>query len=281
MNFEHQFHILLRISCWTSVGASALRLCSLISIYRKGPQPLGPSRTLSMTYHYSFLLIASIHAILFLSIALAFGVVAEVEQRSRPSIAFGSVVLLSMTGQCFWIGGLWYSGQQAFHPLVLSCVLLLCSFVSFLGFLPLGKNQALGNLMLVTGAGLFRFFIVSQWTIFILEARGTEGRPGGNTLRNTPRIFKLTGHLSIQMVSAVAIPLVCALLWVKINTWESNHLFKLSIPSIVSAAYALRDGCTEAWMWINRLTNAVRKWWTQSAAASLDGSELLNRRPVD
>lgn len=99
MNFEHQFHILLRISCWTSVGASALRLCSLISIYRKGPQPLGPSRTLSMTYHYSFLLIASIHAILFLSIALAFGVVAEVEQRSRPSIAFGSVVLLSMTGQ--------------------------------------------------------------------------------------------------------------------------------------------------------------------------------------
>lgn len=86
--------------------------------------------------------------------------------------------------------------------------------------------------MLVTGAGLFRFFIVSQWTIFILEARGTEGRPGGNTLRNTPRIFKLTGHLSIQMVSAVAIPLVCALLWVKINTWESNHLFKLSIPSV-------------------------------------------------
>ncbi|KAH6705837.1 hypothetical protein EV126DRAFT_177878 [Verticillium dahliae] len=276
MDFADYFHILLRISCWTSVGASILRLCSLYQIYRKGPSVPGPMQPLSTIHHHRFVLVAFIHGVAILCVALGLGVTSKVEYGSRPLTVSGSVVLLGMAGQCFWMGGSWYLTRRAFHPLILACVLVLCFSVSLVGIL-LMENPTLGCAILVTGASMFRIFMVTQWIVFIWEARGTEGRPGGNTLRNTPGIYKLTGHLSIQILSTGAMILACAMIWNKANASDNRPILKLAIPSITSAAYALHDGCTETLVWINRLFQALRQWWMKGPIASSDGLELLDR----
>lgn len=92
-------HITSHISCWTNVGASILRLCSLYQIYKKGPSVPGPMQPLSTIYHHVFVLLALIHGFAVFSVALALGVASQVGHGSRPLIVSGSLVVLSMTGQ--------------------------------------------------------------------------------------------------------------------------------------------------------------------------------------
>jgi hypothetical protein len=111
MDTEHAFRILLLSSSVASVLAYAGRFCSIHSIYRQGPQPLGPVQPLCVRYYHTFLSTVSCYAILSVVTVSMFGVLAFVQGEPWHMYVSGSIVLLSMTGQVRFL-------QFASFPLV-------------------------------------------------------------------------------------------------------------------------------------------------------------------
>lgn len=134
--------------------------------------------------------------------------------------------------QSCWRAGTWHAEQRSFHPGVLLCGLLPC-FSAFLAGLSLaGKRSNVGVIMLSISAGLFRIWMTWEWAIFIRENRDLEGRPGGNTFRNTPKIHQLLGHFAIQTVSMVSMVVACAVAGAQLNGWSSGSSLRLSIAPV-------------------------------------------------
>lgn len=96
----------------------------------------------------------------------------------------------------------------------------------------MGVDNPAGIIVLAVFSGLYRFWVLSQWAIFIWEARGVEGRPNGNTLGNTPRIYTMLGHLLIQAISTFGLVLACALVGAPIEGWNIRPILRLAILSV-------------------------------------------------
>jgi hypothetical protein len=145
------------------------------------------------------------------------------------------------------MGGIWT--QWAFHPLILAFALLLGSLLFLLGSFLTDSSQMVRSVLLTVGAGSFRLCISHQWVVFTWEVRGVEGRPRGNTLQNTPKIYTILGHLSIQTISTLGILSVCTLVRARANAWNICPELGLAMSSVSYPTFlprhADRLGCLD------------------------------------
>lgn len=99
--------------------------------------------------------------------------------------------------------GAWY--QSGFHPIALGVAFIQSLVLAIVGAAVREHRDVVGSVLLAVAASIFRFNMTAQWALYIWEAKGPEGRPGGNSLLNITGLPKLLGHLSIQLSSTIAV----------------------------------------------------------------------------
>lgn len=99
MDFKNNFFSLLLSSSIASVLACMGRVWSIRTIYRRGPQPIGPAQPIRVRYHYTFLLMVSCHVVLSFVMITVLGSLAFIQGDLWHVYLAGCTVFLSMTGQ--------------------------------------------------------------------------------------------------------------------------------------------------------------------------------------
>lgn len=116
----------------------------------------------------------------------------------------------------------------------------LCSFIFISGSI-LSYECPKAIALVLVGPSIFRISMVWQWAWFIWEKKGTQVRPGGNTLHNTPKHQKMLGHFLIQAASTLSMIAASAVACARARVWDVSPL--LSISSV--RRLALRENMAD------------------------------------